>query len=62
MLEDSIDTVFLYTWTAIHAWQIKTEELNRTTKPINYSCHIYYIYMLTNVCLKKMRSRCIVVL
>lgn len=40
----------------------KTEELNRTTKQINYICHIYYIYMLTNVCLKKMRARYIVVL
>lgn len=42
--------------------KLKTEELNRTTKPINYICHIYYIYMLTNVCLKKMRARFIVVL
>lgn len=51
--------------------KLKTEELNRTTKLINYICHIYYmyiymcvlyIYMLINVCLKKMRPKCIVVL
>lgn len=48
MLEDSIDTVFLYTWTAIHAGQTKdrgTEQNNQTEK-LYLS---YILYMLTNV-------------